>query len=174
MTKTRITLPGYLYDLSSAEQRALEELMRHFGNAQRRAYRLKQQQVSKAKIEKILQQDHPSVQGKSRQARRKIRQILGYKLQLRSTPVKERSEAYTCIGGKKLSSLIGLDTHKCAAMLFALKVTNYPLFQALVKALTQGSFDDGCGSLRKRSGSGMVRGLTALCQNGRVPARMKF
>jgi hypothetical protein len=57
--KTRITLPGYLYDLSSAEQQALEELMRHFGNARRRAYRLKQQQVPKAEIEKLLQHDHP-------------------------------------------------------------------------------------------------------------------
>jgi IS605 OrfB family transposase len=122
------------------------------------------------------------VQGKSRQARRQIRQlpqyqfrqILGYKLPLRGTPVKERSEAYTSIGGKQLSGLIGLDTHKCAAILFALKVTNYPLFQALVKVLTQSSFNDGGGSPRKRTGSGIVRGLTALCQNGRVYARMKF
>jgi len=106
----------------------------------------------------------------------KFRQLLAHKLGLRGIPVQERSEAYTSQGGIKLSRMVGLDVHKCAAVLFALKVINYPLFRAMVTHLTRVPANEGAGSLirRQRQGSG----LTAPKQNGsgRLPsgARRKF
>ena len=98
-----------------------------------------------------------------------FRQILDYKLPLAGINVRERSEAYTSIGGKVLSPLLGLDVHKCAAILFGLKFTDYDLFKHLVKFLQQVSFHDGDGSPRTRQQlSGTTGGLTALCQNGRI------
>ncbi|MFX0061597.1 MAG: IS200/IS605 family accessory protein TnpB-related protein [Candidatus Hermodarchaeota archaeon] len=123
------------------------------------------------------------VQGKPKKARRKIRQmpqhqfrhILAYRLTSRGIHIKEYSEAYTSIGGQKLSPLLRLDVHKCAAILFALKVTNYEFFQALVNFLQRFSFHDGCGSsLRLKQPEGSLGGLTALIQNGQVslPSRL--
>jgi IS605 OrfB family transposase len=118
-----------------------------------------------------------TVDTKPKQARRKIRQmpqhqfrhILDYKLPLSGINVRERSEAYTSIGGKVLSQLLGLDVHKCAAILFGLKFTDYDLFKHLVKFLQQVSFHEGKGSPRMRQKvSGTTGGLTALSKNGRI------
>ncbi|MFX1536812.1 MAG: IS200/IS605 family accessory protein TnpB-related protein [Promethearchaeota archaeon] len=117
------------------------------------------------------------VDNKPKSARRKIRQmpqyqfrqILDYKLPMAGTNIRERSEAYTSIGGKVLSQLLGLDVHKCAAILFGLKFTDYDLFSLLVKFLRRLSFNDGNGSLRTGTKSaGTKGGLTALSQNGRI------
>jgi len=106
----------------------------------------------------------------------KFRQILAYKLPLRGIPVRECSEAYTSMGGAKLSQFLGLDVHKGAAVLFALKVINYPLFRAVVTLLTRDPSEEGDGSLRRKRRRGS--GLTAPNQNGsgqiQVRRRMKF
>jgi hypothetical protein len=71
-------------------------------------------------------------------ARRKIRQLPQYKfrqllkrLELQGIKVSERSEAYTSKLEDMISQLIGYDIHKCAAIMFALKVINYKLFKQL-------------------------------------------
>lgn len=97
----------------------------------------------------------------------KFRQILAYKLTLQGIQVRERSEAYTSQGGVRLSRWLGLDVHKCAAVLFALKVINYPLFRAMMALLTQDPTDEGDGSPRRRRRRGS--GLTAPTQNGTGP-----
>jgi len=43
----------------------------------------------------------------------------------------ERSEAYTTKVGRILSHIFGLDVHKCAAIAFALKLSDFPLFKLL-------------------------------------------
>jgi len=43
----------------------------------------------------------------------------------------ERSEAYTTKVGRILSHIFGLDVHKCAAIAFALKLLDFPLFKLL-------------------------------------------
>ena len=43
----------------------------------------------------------------------------------------ERSEAYTTKVGHILSLIFGLDVHKCAAIAFALKLSDFPLFKLL-------------------------------------------
>ena len=56
----------------------------------------------------------------------KLGQILEYKC-----GAKKRSEAHTTKLGEKLSPLVGLDVHKCAAVAFALKVLDYEAFKEL-------------------------------------------
>ncbi|MFX1536694.1 MAG: IS200/IS605 family accessory protein TnpB-related protein [Promethearchaeota archaeon] len=128
------------------------------------------------------------VDNKPKSARRKIRQMpqhqfrnmLGYKLPMAGINIRERSEAYTSLGGKVLSQLLGLDIHKCAAILFGLKFTDYDLFSLLVKFLQRISFNDGKGSPRtSKKSTGTLGGLTALSQNGRIyipkmSGRVKF
>jgi IS605 OrfB family transposase len=116
----------------------------------------------------------------SKQATRKIRQMPQYKfrplltrLELHGIPVTERSEAYTSQLGAVLSQLIGLDTHKCAAILFALKVINYALFQQLKTLFLFGApSDEGDGSRRRRRRR--ESGLTALIQYRTFLKRMKY
>lgn len=109
----------------------------------------------------------------------KFRQILGQKLTRRGIKVTKRSEAYTSKMGKELAVACGLDVHKCAAALFALKVGNYPLFRQL-KALIlfeKGcSSDDGNGSPRRRLIQRVLRELTAPHPNRRFLGknRVKF
>jgi len=43
----------------------------------------------------------------------------------------ERSEAYTTKVGRILSHIFGLDVHKCAAIAFALRLSDFPLFKLL-------------------------------------------
>jgi len=58
----------------------------------------------------------------------------------------ERSEANTTKVGRMLSPILGLDVHKCAAIAFALKLSDFPLF----KLLSGVSSNEGDGSLRGR------------------------
>jgi len=73
-----------------------------------------------------------------KKATRKIRQLPQYKfrkflkrLELQGIKVSERSEAYTSKLGDVISQIVGYDIHKCAAIMFALKVINYDVFQQL-------------------------------------------
>jgi len=56
----------------------------------------------------------------------------------------ERSEAYTTRVGRILSPILGLDVHKCAAIAFALKLSDFPLF----KLLSEVASNEGDGSPR--------------------------
>jgi len=58
----------------------------------------------------------------------------------------ERSEANTTRVGRILSPILGLDVHKCAAIAFALKLLDFPLF----KLLSGVSSNEGDGSPRGR------------------------
>jgi hypothetical protein len=98
-----------------------------------------------------------------------FRKILKYKLPLNGIPVEERSEAYTSKIGIKLSSQIGVDIHKAAAILFALKFLDYQKFLSLRSSLNDEKLslgvykqNDGNGSLSCRLKVGS--GLTALHQ----------
>ena len=62
----------------------------------------------------------------------------------------ERSEAYTTKVGRMLSYILGLDVHKCAAIAFALKLSDFPLF----KLLSVVSSNEGDGSPRGRQKRG--------------------
>ena len=114
-----------------------------------------------------------SFKSPNRKATRKIRQLpqlalrrMLTKLERRGLRVTERSEAYTSKIGARLSPLIGLDVHKCAAILFALKVINYPLFRELMRwLLAKNALNDGNGSLKSARQKG-ERTLTASIPNG--------
>jgi IS605 OrfB family transposase len=114
-----------------------------------------------------------SFRSSCRKATRKIRQLPQHtlrqmllKLERRGLRVMERSEAYTSKVGAHLSRLIGLDVHKCAAILFALKVINYPLFKELMhNLLTQNALHDGDRSLKSTQRS-EGRTLTASIPSG--------
>lgn len=54
----KLTIPGYICHLNPEERTLLDTLMRHFGNARRRAYQLTRKQRPPSEIEKILQNDH--------------------------------------------------------------------------------------------------------------------
>jgi len=58
----------------------------------------------------------------------------------------ERSEAYTTKVGRMLSPILGLDVHKCAAIAFALKLSDFHVF----KLLSVVSPNEGDGSQRGR------------------------
>lgn len=105
----------------------------------------------------------------------KLRQILKYKLLLEGIPVEERSEAYTSKIGKDLAALIGVDIHKAAAIIFALKFLDYPKFMTLrssikdEKHLPLGvqTYNDGNGS-RSTTELRVGSGLTALSETHRL------
>nr|MDO8080802.1 hypothetical protein [Candidatus Freyarchaeota archaeon] len=106
-----------------------------------------------------------------RRANRKVKRIphskLGSILE-QKCGAEKRSEAYTTKLGKKLSPLVGLDVHKCAAASFALKVLDYESFKNLHSSLSDEiphgvAPDEGVGSLRRRLSAGS--GLTALHQD---------
>jgi IS605 OrfB family transposase len=105
----------------------------------------------------------------SKKARRKIRQLPQYKfrqllkrLELQGIKVSERSEAYTSKLGDVISQLIGYDIHKCAAIMFALKVINYELFKQLKTFLFGVPSYEAYG--RRRRGRRRESGLTAPIQ----------
>jgi len=79
----------------------------------------------------------------------KFRQSLK-KLERRGIKVVEKSEKNTSKVGEKISTLVGLDIHKCAAIAFALKSISYDLFKKLITLLSVVSPDEGDGSLRGR------------------------
>jgi len=115
----------------------------------------------------------------NKKATRKIRQMPQYKfrkllkrLERKGIKINERSEAYTSKLGHKVSQLVGLDVHKCAAILFALKVINYDLFRQLMKYLSGVSSDEGNGSRKRKQGR--ESGLTAPIQYRMFPNKMKF
>jgi len=74
-----------------------------------------------------------------RKANRIVHQMPQYKLRkwIKHICVKngvkceERSEAYTTKVGRMLSLILGLDVHKCAAIAFTLKLSDFPLFKLL-------------------------------------------
>ena len=53
----RVTIPGYICEISEEEKEELEKLMFKFGKARRRAYSLKRKGYTKSEIEKILQDE---------------------------------------------------------------------------------------------------------------------
>jgi len=71
----------------------------------------------------------------------------------------ERSEAYTTKVGRMLSPILGLDVHKCAAIAFALKLSDFHVF----KLLSGVSPNEGDGSQRGRRKRGSS--LTGTAQH---------
>jgi len=110
-----------------------------------------------------------------RKANRIVHQIPQFKLRkwIKHICVKngvrceERSEAYTTKVGRMLSLILGLDVHKCAAIAFALKLSDFPLF----KLLSGVSSNEGDGSPRGRRKRG--RSLTGTAQHDFRARRMK-
>ena len=105
----------------------------------------------------------------SHKANRKVKRIshheLGSILEYKCG-AKKRSEAHTTKLGERLSPLVGLDVHKCAAVAFALKVLDYEAFKALRSSsdeIPRGvASNEGDGSPRRWLSAGS--GLTALHQ----------
>ncbi|MCW7074972.1 MAG: hypothetical protein OCU24_03865 [Candidatus Methanospirare jalkutatii] len=54
---TKVTIPGYVCEISGEDREELEKLMFKFGRARRRAYSLKRKGYTKSEIEKILQDE---------------------------------------------------------------------------------------------------------------------
>ena len=115
----------------------------------------------------------------NKKATRKIRQMPQYKfrqllkrLELQGVKVRERSEAYTSKLGDVISQLIGYDIHKCAAIMFALKVVNYDLFKQLKTFLFGVPSYEAYG--RRRRGQRRESGLTAPIQYRKFLKSMKF
>ena len=79
----------------------------------------------------------------------KFRQSLK-KLERRGIKVEEKSEKNTSKVGEKISTLVGLDIHKCAAIAFAVKSISRNLFKKLITLLSVVSPDEGDGSQRGR------------------------
>jgi len=72
------------------------------------------------------------------------------KLERRGIKVVEKSEKNTSKVGEKISTLVGLDVHKCSAIAFALKCISYNLFKKLITLLSVVSSNEGDGSQRGR------------------------
>ena len=93
-----------------------------------------------------------------RKANRMVHQMPQYKLRKwikhicmkNGVRCEERSEAYTTKVGRILSHIFGLDLHKCAAIAFALKLSDFHVF----KLLSGVSSNEGDGSLRGRQKRG--------------------
>ena len=51
----KVTIPGYICEISEEEKKELEKLLFNFGRARRRAYSLKRKGYTKSEIEQILQ-----------------------------------------------------------------------------------------------------------------------
>ena len=87
-----------------------------------------------------------------------MREIVRYKLPLKGCVFTELSENNTTKLGRKLSKPIGLDVHKASAYAFALKATDYPRFQSLLRDVTFlhefcAYEEDGIPSMRQVGGS---------------------
>ncbi len=115
----------------------------------------------------------------SKKATRKIRQMPQYKfrqllkrLELQGIKVRERSEAYTSKLGDVISQIVGYDIHKCAAIMFALKVINYDLFNQLKTFLFGVPSYEAYGRRRRRRRR--ESGLTAPIQYRKFLKSMKF
>jgi hypothetical protein len=87
-----------------------------------------------------------------------MREIMRYKLLMKECVFTELSENNTTKLGRKLSKPIGADVHKAAAYAFALKATDYPRFQSLLRDVTFlhefcAYEEDGILSMRQVGGS---------------------
>ena len=87
-----------------------------------------------------------------------MRQIMRYKLPLKGCAFTELSENNTTKLGRRLSKPVGLDVHKAAAYAFAVKATDYPRFQSLLRDVTFlhefcAYEEDGIPSMRQVGGS---------------------
>ena len=110
------------------------------------------------------------VQGMNQYA---MRQIMAYKLPLKGRIFTELSENNTTKLGRRLSKSIGLDVHKASAYAFAVKVTDYPRFQSLLRDVTFlhefcAYEEDGIPSMRQVGGSEHIvphQSLTRLMCN---------
>jgi len=110
----------------------------------------------------------------------KFRQALK-KLERRGIKVAEKSEKNTSKVGKKLSPLVGLDVHKCAAIAFCVKVMSSDRFKELMTLLLGVPSNEGDGSLRGRAkrrkranrprpGPSRMRFWAAMTARGGYPA----
>jgi hypothetical protein len=115
------------------------------------------------------------VQGMNQYA---MRQIMRYKLPLEGCIFTELSENNTTQLGRRLSKSIGLDVHKASAYAFAVKATDYPRFQSLLRDVTFlhefcAYEEDGIPSMRQVGGSELTvphQSLTRLvCSELGVP-----
>jgi len=93
----------------------------------------------------------------NKKANRKIKNMPQYKfrktlkkLERRGIKVIEKSEKNTSKVGEKISSLVGLDVHKCSAIAFAVKSISRNLFRHLITLLSGVSSNEGDGSPRGR------------------------
>jgi len=93
----------------------------------------------------------------NKKANRKVKNMPQYKfrqalkkLERRGIKVMEKSEKNTSKVGEKISTIVGLDVHKCSAIAFALKSISYNLFKHLITLLSVVSPDEGDGSQRGR------------------------
>jgi len=91
----------------------------------------------------------------NKKANRKVKNMPQYKfrktlkkLERRGIKVMEKSEKNTSKVGEKISTIVGLDVHKCSAIAFALKSISYNLFKHLIPLLSVVSPDEGDGSQR--------------------------
>jgi len=110
----------------------------------------------------------------------RMRQIMQYKLPLKGCVFTELSENNTTTLGRRLSKPIGLDVHKAAAYAFAVKATDYPRFQSLLRDVTFlhefcAYEEDGIPSMRQVGGSEHTvphQALTRLmCNELGIPLR---
>jgi len=98
-----------------------------------------------------------SFKSDNKKVNRKVKNMPQYKfrktlkkLERRGIKVEEKSEKNTSKVGEKISTLVGLDVHKCSAIAFALKCISYNLFRKLITLLSVVSPDEGDGSQRGR------------------------
>jgi len=87
-----------------------------------------------------------------------MRQIMRYKLPLKGCAFTSLSENNTTKLGRRLSKPVGLDVHKASAYAFAVKATDYPCFQSLLRDVTFlhefcAYEEDGIPSMRQVGGS---------------------
>jgi len=102
----------------------------------------------------------------NKKANRKVKNMPQYKfrktlkkLGRRGIKVMEKSEKNTSKVGEKISTIVGLDVHKCSAIAFAVKSISYNLFRKLITLLSVVTSNEGDGSLRGRQ----KRGKRAYC-----------
>ena len=57
MFRVKVTIPGYICEISEEDREELEKLLFNFGRARRRAYALKRKGYTESEIEKILQDE---------------------------------------------------------------------------------------------------------------------
>ncbi len=98
----------------------------------------------------------------------KLCNMMGYKLPMKGTIFKVRSEAYTTQLGQAVSQMIGLDVHKSSSICFALKQVDYNLFRELLQGVSKNE-GNGIPMGRLTEGSG----LTALHQRNLVHNEVK-